>query len=46
MPAIPDEYRSTLIDQILFATSRDEIQTFIYAAIKVLYSARDKTVNF
>ena len=31
-----DECRSRLINQILFTTSQDEIQSFIYAAVKSL----------
>ena len=31
-----DDYRSKLINEILFTTSQDEIQSFIYAAVKGL----------
>src|SRR5450432_1414771 len=31
-----DDYRSRLINEILFTTSQDEIQSFIYTAVKGL----------
>jgi hypothetical protein len=31
-----DDYRSKLINEILFTTSQDEIQSFVYAAVKRL----------
>lgn len=47
MPATIDGYRCKLINKILFATSQEEVQRFIDAALKGLkdHNADDKIIN-